>query len=109
MIGKPLKDKSLHLICDNYAAHTHRKVKEWLKKLPHLTVHFTPTSALWLNMVERFSATSPTNRLRRSAFRSVPELNFAIKECVVMHNQFLRPFVWTAKANDILQKIIRAY
>ncbi|MEP6879871.1 MAG: IS630 family transposase, partial [Nitrosospira sp.] len=102
------KDKPLHLICDNYATHKHPKVKEWLKKHPRFTIHFTPTSASWLNMVERFFRDITVTRLRRGVFRSVPELNTAIKEYIAMHNQSPRPFVWTAKANDILQKVIRA-
>ena len=102
------KDKLLHLICDNYATHKHPKVKEWLEKHPRFTVHFTPTSASWLNMAERFFRDITTGRLRRGVFRSVPELNAAIKEYIAMHNQSPKPFVWTAKANDILQKVIRA-
>ncbi len=102
------KDKPLHLICDNYATHKHPKVKEWLGKHPRFTVHFTPTSASWLNMVERFFRDITVARLRRGVFRSVPELNTAIKEYIAMHNQSPAPFVWTAKANDILQKVIRA-
>ena len=65
------KDQSLHLICANYATRKHPKVKEWLEKHPPCAVHFTPTSASWLNMVERFFATSPP-RLGRCVFRSVP-------------------------------------
>ena len=101
-------NKSLHLICDNYATHKHPKVKEWLEKHPRFTIHFTPTSASWLNMVERFFRDITTERLRRSAFGSVPELIKAIKEYIIVHNQNPKPFVWTAKANDILQKVIRA-
>lgn len=102
------KDKTLHLICDNYATHKHPKVKEWLEKHPRFNVHFTPTSASWLNMVERFFRDISTERLRRGVFRSVPELVAAIKEYIAVHNQDPKPFVWTAKANDILQKVIRA-
>jgi transposase len=102
------RSKTLHLICDNYATHKHPKVKAWLEKHPRFTLHFTPTSASWLNMVERFFRDITVARLRRGVFRSVPELNTAIKEYIAMHNQSPRPFVWTAKANDILQKVIRA-
>jgi transposase len=102
------KDKPLHLICDNYATHKHPKVKEWLGKHPRFTVHFTQTSASWLNMVKRFFRDITVARLRQGVFRSVPELNTAIKEYITMHNQSPAPFVWTAKANDILQKVIRA-
>jgi transposase len=102
------KDKSLHLICDNYATHKHPKVKEWLEKHPRIAVHFTPTSASWLNMVERFFRDMTTERLRRSVFTSVAELTKTIKEYIAVHNQNPKPFIWTAKANDILQKVIRA-
>jgi transposase len=102
------KDKVLHLICDNYATHKHPKVREWIEKHPRFHVHFTPTSASWLNMVERFFRDLTTERLRRGVFRSVPELIAAIQEYIAMHNRDPKPFVWTAKANDILQKVIRA-
>jgi transposase len=101
-------DKSLHLICDNYATHKHPKVKEWLAKHPRFHVHFTPTSASWLNMVERFFRDITTQRLRHGVFRSVPELTAAIAEYIVVHNENPKPFVWTAKAHDILAKVIRA-
>ena len=101
-------DKGLHLICDNYATHKHPKVKEWLLKHPRFHVHFTPTSASWLNMVERFFRDITTQRLRNGVFRSVPELTAAIKEYIAVHNRNPKPFVWTAKAHDILAKVIRA-
>ena len=102
------QDKSLHLICDNYATHKHPKIKEWLAKHPRFHVHFTPTSASWLNMVERFFRDLTTERLRNGVFRSVPELIAAINEYITLHNNNPKPFVWTAKANDILAKVIRA-
>ena len=101
-------DLDVHLICDNYATHKHLKVKEWLEKHPRFHVHFTPTSASWLNMVERFFRSISTDRLERGVFRSVPELIVAIEAYIAVHNQNPKPFVWTAKANDILQKVIRA-
>jgi transposase len=102
------KDKELHLIVDNYATHKHPTVRKWLTKHPRFHVHFTPTSASWLNMVERFFRDLTTERLRRGAFTSVPELIDAIKGYVDHHNKNPKPFIWTAKANDILQKVIRA-
>ncbi|MDE2150421.1 MAG: IS630 family transposase [Gammaproteobacteria bacterium] len=102
------KDKALHLVCDNYATHKHPKVIEWLDRHPRFHVHFTPTSASWLNMVERFFRDITTEQLRRGVFRSVPELIAAIEEYIAVHNLDPKPFVWTAKANDILQKVIRA-
>ena len=102
------KDKMLHLIADNYATHKHPVVQDWLAKHPRFNMHFTPTSASWLNMVERFFRSISTDRLERGIFRSVPDLIAAIEEYIALHNQNPKPFVWTAKANDILQKVIRA-
>jgi transposase len=102
------KDKTLHLIADNYATHKHPAVQEWLAKHPRFNMHFTPTSASWLNMVERFFRDITTERLRRGVFTSVPELVTAIDEYVAHHNKDPKPFIWTKSARDILQKVIRA-
>ncbi len=83
-------------------------VQEWLKKHPRFHMHFTPTSASWLNMVERFFRDITVNRLRRGVFTSVPELVAAIDESVAHHNLSPKPFIWTKSASDILQKVIRA-
>ncbi len=102
------KDKTLHLIADNYATHKHPAVQKWLAKHPRFNMHFTPTSASWLNMVERFFRDLTTERLRRGVFTSVPELVAAIDDYVVHHNKDPKPFIWTKSARDILQKVIRA-
>jgi transposase len=102
------KDKTLHLIADNYATHKHPSVQEWLGKHPRFNMHFTPTSASWLNMVERLFRDITTERLRRGVFTSVPELEAAINEYVAHHNKDPKPFIWTKSARDILQKVIRA-
>lgn len=102
------KEKPLHLVCDNYSTHKHPKVKEWLERHPRFHLHFTPTSASWLNMVERFFRDLTTARLRRGVFRGIPELVAAIDDYVRVHNENPKPFIWTAKAADILQKVIRA-
>lgn len=102
------KDKTLHLIADNYATHKHPAVQEWLAKHPRFNMHFTPTSASWLNMVERFFRDITTERLRRGVFTSVPELVAAINGYVAHHNTNPKPFIWTKSARDILQKVIRA-
>lgn len=102
------KDKTLHLIADNYATHKHPAVQQWLGKHPRFHMHFTPTSASWLNMVERFFRDITVNRLRRGVFTSVPELVAAIDEYVAHHNTNPKPFIWTKSAEDILQKVIRA-
>lgn len=102
------KDKTLHLIADNYATHKHPVVQEWLGKHPRFHMHFTPTSASWLNMVERFFRDITAERIRRGVFVSVPELIAAINEYIALHNTQPKPFIWTKSARDILQKVIRA-
>jgi transposase len=102
------KYKTLHLIADNYATHKHAAVQAWLAKHPRFNMHFTPTSASWLNMVERFFRDLTTERLRRGVFTSVPELVRTIDEYVAHHNTEPKPFIWTKSARDILQKVIRA-
>lgn len=102
------KDKTLHLIADNYATHKHPVVQDWLAKHPRFNMHFTPTSASWLNMVERFFRDITTERLRRGVFTSVSELIAAIDAYIAHHNTKPKPFIWTKNARDILQKVIRA-
>ena len=89
------KDKTLHLIADNYATHKHPAVQAWLAKHPRFEMHFTPTSASWLNMVERFFRDITTERLRRGIFTSVPELVKAINQYIAHHNTNPKPFIWT--------------
>jgi transposase len=101
-------DKTIHIICDNYATHKHAKVAAWLKRNKRFHVHFTPTSASWLNMVERFFRDISERRLRRGVFRSVPELVQALTDYVARHNDNPKPFIWTATASDILEKVKRA-
>ena len=100
--------KNLHLIADNYATHKHAKVQKWLKRHPRFHVHFTPTSSSWLNMVERFFRDLTQNRLRHGVFRDVEELIMAIGDYIDRHNENPKPFIWTAKASDILEKVKRA-
>jgi transposase len=102
------KDKDLHIIADNYSAHKHPAVQQWLKRHPRFHMHYTPTSSSWLNMVERFFRDLTEKRLRRGVFRSVPELISAIAEYLEHYNSNPTPFVWTAKASDILEKVKRA-
>ena len=102
------KRLDLHLIVDNYATHKHPKVKAWLSKHPRLHLHFTPTSASWLNQVERFFALITQERIRRGAFTSVIDLESAIMDYLEHHNADPTPFVWTASASSILEKVARA-
>ena len=94
----------IHLIIDNYATHKTPAVKRWLKKHPRFHIHFTPTSASWLNMVERFFAEITRKRIRRGVFKSVAELEQAIYDYLAIHNHNPVPFVWTATATAILEK-----
>ena len=105
---KTPKTKELHLIVDNYATHKHPEILAWLAKHPRFHMHFTPTSSSWLNMVERFFRDITDKRIRRGVFRSVPDLEAAINEYIKVHNAKPKPFIWTAKASDILAKVTRA-
>lgn len=98
----------LHLIVDNYATHKHPKVKAWLKRHPRFHVHFIPTSSSWLNLVERWFREITDKRIRRGTFRNVEQLIQAITEYITCHNQSPKPYVWTAKADEILAKVQRA-
>jgi transposase len=100
--------KQVHLIADNYSTHKHAKVQRWLKRHPRFHVYFTPTSASWLNMVERFFRDLTANRLRRGVFRDIEELIMAIEGYIDRQSENPKPFIWTAKANDILEKVKRA-
>jgi transposase len=97
----------LHLILDNYATHKHAKVKTWLAKHPRFHLHFTPTSASWLNQVERFFGLITQERIRRGVFTSVPQLEAAIHDYLDHHNAHPKPFVWTKSAEEILAKVTR--
>jgi transposase len=102
------KDKTLHLIADHYATHKHPVVRAWLVKHPRFNMLFTPTSASWLSMIERFFRDISTERLRRGVFTCVPELIGAIDEYIAHHNTKPKLFIWTKRTRDILQKVIRA-
>ena len=98
----------LHLIVDNYATHKTPAVKRWLKTHTRFHLHFTPTSASWLNRVERFFGEITRKRIRRGVFTSVAELESAIMLYLENHNAAPKPFVWTKSAGEILEKVARA-
>jgi len=101
------QDLDVHLILDNYATHKTEPVKRWLHKHPRYQVHFTPTSASWLNVVERFFAELTNRQIRRGTFNSVQQLQQAIMAYLDHHNEQPTPFQWTATADDILSKVKR--
>ena len=103
------KSKAIHAIVDNYATHKHPKVKEWLARHPRWTFHFTPTSASWLNAVEGYFAKLTKRRLQRGVFRSVVELQAAIKRFLAETNADPRPFRWTKYPAKIIAAVKRGH
>ena len=101
------KRLDVHLIVDNYATHKHPKVRAWLAARPRYHVHYTPTYASWLNQVERWFGLITSRVIRRGSFKTVRELIKRIDSFVAHYNAHSRPFVWTATAQSILQKIGR--
>jgi transposase len=97
----------LHLIVDNYSAHKHPNVAQWLSKRPRFHMHFIPTSSSWLNLIERWFAKLTDKQIRRGIFHSVPELIRTIRSYVKTNNQNPVPFVWTASVQSIMDKINR--
>lgn len=101
-------EKQIHIICDNYAIHKHPAVQRWLAKHKRFQVHFISASASWLNMIERFFRDLTVNRIRRGISLDLEQLIMPIGDYIDRHNQNPKPFIWTAKANDILEKVSRA-
>jgi transposase len=95
----------IHIILDNYGTHKTPSVKRWFERHPEYHLHFTPTSGSWLNQVERFFAEITAKRIRRGPFRSVASLEKAIMEYLAHHNENPKPFVWTANADLILERV----
>lgn len=95
----------IHLVMDNYGTHKMPKVRRWFARRPRYHLHFTPTSASWLNQVERFFGLLTERRIRRGTFGSVRQLESAIRDYLTDHNRNARPFTWTADADSILKKI----
>ena len=102
------RDFGLHLIADNYATHKHPRVRAWLARHPRFTMHFTPTSSSWLNLVERFFADLTGDVIRTGSFTSVSELIRDIKAYLAQRNADPKPYIWRAEGAAILAKIKRA-
>jgi len=100
---------TIHVIVDNYAAHKHPKVLEWLARHPRFVFHFTPTSASWLNAVEGLFALLAKRRLKRGVFRSVQELKDAIHDFITRTNANPKPFIWTKDADRIIAAVRRGH
>jgi transposase len=100
-------DLDVHLVMDNYATHKTKPIRDWLAKRPRWHVHFTPTSASWLNQVERFFALVTEKQIRRGAHRSTKDLESDIHAFIEAHNDNPKPFRWTKSADDILKAVER--
>ena len=100
-------DTPLHLVMDNYGTHNHPTVKAWLDRHPRFIPHFVPTSASWLNLVERWFRELTSKRIRRDSFHSVDDLITAIEEFLAAWNDHPKPFVWTATVESIVDKLAR--
>lgn len=99
---------ALHLIVDNYATHKHPKVQAWLRRHPRFHIHFTPTSASWLNLIERFFRDLTEREIRRGTFLNVGALIDVITSYIGHHNSEPKSFKWTATADQIFEKVTRA-
>ncbi len=102
------KELDLEVIVDNYATHKHPEVNAWLAAHPRVHLHFTPTSASWVNLVERFFAELTDKAIRRGVFRNVRELEEAITAYIETHNEHPRPYTWTSSVASIIEKVDRA-
>ena len=98
----------LHLIVDNYCTHKDHRVRAWLAKHPRFHLHFTPTSASWLNLVERFFADLTQDVIREGSFNSVKTLVADIEDYLAERNLTPKPYKWKAKGEAILRKIQHA-
>jgi len=99
--------RDVHLILDNYGTHKTALIRQWLAKRPHYHVHFTPTGASWINLVERFFALLTEKQIRRGIHRSTRELEQAIRHYLDTYNETAKPFVWTKTADQILASVAR--
>jgi transposase/transposase-like protein len=99
--------QELHVVCDNYRTHKHKAVHDWLAKNPRVTLHFTPTSGSWMNMVEIFFGIITRQAIRRGSFDSVRELTGAIRRFIDGWNDRCEPFTWTKDADQILARATR--
>lgn len=107
LLNRAYPNKEIHLVADNYTTHKHEKVKAWFARHPRFHLHFTPTSASWMNQVETWFSILTTQRIRRGSFRSVRELVDAIKRFIDSWNEHAHPFRWTKSSDAILATAIR--
>src|ERR671913_50255 len=107
LVAKAYPRRQLHVVLDNYGTHTHAAVQAWLAKHPRVRLHFTPTSASWMNLVEVFFSIITRQAIRRGSFPSVADLVAAIRRFCEAWNERCQPFVWVKDADDIMVKATR--
>ena len=101
-------DQEIHIVLDNCATPKHERVLDWIERKQRIVLHFTPTSASWANLVERFFATLTDKQIRRGVFTSVPHLERCLREYPKRHNEDPQPLVWTKSLGEIMVKVERA-
>jgi transposase len=107
LVARTYPRVKLHVVADNYATHKHPQVQAWLARNPRITMHFTPTSGSWLNMVEIFFGIITRQAIRRGTFTSVKDLIAAIETYIDAWNERCEPFVWTKTADELIAKATR--
>jgi transposase len=107
LVAKTYPRRKLHVVVDNYHRHKHDDINRWLAKNPRITLHFTPTSGSWLNLVEVFFGIITRQAIRRGSFDSVTQLNAAIRAFIAGYNDRCKPFVWTKTPDEILTRATR--
>ena len=107
LVARTYPRRELHVVLDNYHTHKHDDINQWLAKNPRITLHFTPTSGSWLNLVEVFFGIITRQAIRRGSFDSVKQLVTAIRAFIDAYNDRCQPFVWTKTADEILPRATR--
>ena len=99
------EELDIHLVLDNYGTHKTALIHNWLARRPRFHLHFTPTSASWINLVERWFAEITSKQIRRGSFNGTRELESAIKQYLEVYNEDPKPFIWTKSADEILESL----
>jgi transposase len=107
LVARTYPRRQLHVVLDNYHTHKHDDINRWLAKNPRITLHFTPTSGSWLNLVEVFLGIITRQAIRRGSFDNVTQLVTTIRTFIAAYNDRCRPFTWTKTPDEILTKTVR--
>jgi transposase len=107
LVAKTYPRRELHIVLDNYHTHKHDDINQWLEKHPRITLHFTPTSGSWLNLIEVFFQMITRQAIRRGSFDNVTQLTRAIRAFIRAYNDRCEPFIWTKTPDEILTRATR--